>query len=35
MVPESTWAGEKNCAVNIVKVPGALNIESARGTELW
>ena len=31
MVPESTQAGEENCTVNIVKVPGALNTESAMG----
>ena len=34
LVPGSTQAGEEYCTVNFVIVPGALNIESARGTEL-
>ena len=35
VVPGSTWAGEDDCTVNFVIVSGALNIESARDTELW
>ena len=34
VVPGSTQAGEEYCAVNFVIVPGALNIDSPRGTEL-
>ena len=34
VVPGSTQADEEYCTVNFVVVPGALNTDSARGTEL-
>ena len=34
VIPEPTWQDADNCTVNIVIVPGALNYNSTRGTEL-